>query len=143
MAERFAFFRAWRRYGQEKTPLPEFRPRSAPATKRTASVHASAPPVKETRIAGCSLSIPLASRAIGYNERISYGEPAMPTTTIRIIGMKSDECLRSVMNAIQDLPCIGDVEVLRETGEATIEHSAMVSEGDIRQIIEDAGYPTA
>ena len=31
----------------------------------------------------------------------------MPTTTLKITGMKSDECLRLVINAIQDLPCIG------------------------------------
>ena len=70
-------------------------------------------------------------------------EPAMPTTTLKITGMKSDECLRTVMNAIQDLPCIGYVDVSLATGEATIEHTAMVAEGDIRQIIEEAGYPTA
>lgn len=73
----------------------------------------------------------------------NYRELEMPTTTIRIIGMTSDDCLRTVTNAIQDLPCIGYVEVLRETGEATIEHTAMVSEGDIREIIEDAGFLTA
>ncbi|HRD94630.1 MAG TPA: heavy metal-associated domain-containing protein [Accumulibacter sp.] len=67
----------------------------------------------------------------------------MPTTTLKIAGMNSDDCLRAVMNAIQDLPCIGHVEVSLETGEATVEHTAMVSEGDIRQIIEEAGYPTA
>ncbi len=58
----------------------------------------------------------------------------MPTTILKISGMKSDDCLRSVMNAIQDLPCIGYVEVSLETGEASIEHTAMVSESDIRQI---------
>lgn len=66
----------------------------------------------------------------------------MPITTLMITGMRSDDCLRSVMNAIQDLPCIGYVEVSLETGEASIEHTPMVSEGDIRQIIEEAGYPT-
>lgn len=67
----------------------------------------------------------------------------MPTTTLTIKGMQSDECLRSVMNAIQDLPCIGYVDVSLETGEATIEHTALVAEADIRQIIEEAGYETA
>ncbi|WP_300453985.1 heavy-metal-associated domain-containing protein [Accumulibacter sp.] len=66
----------------------------------------------------------------------------MPTTTLKIIGMTSDDCLRSVMNAIQDLPCIAYVEVSLATGEATIEHTAMVAESDIRQCIEDAGFPT-
>ena len=33
-------------------------------------------------------------------------EDAMPTTTLKITGMKSDDCLRLVMNAIQDLSLI-------------------------------------
>jgi copper chaperone len=65
----------------------------------------------------------------------------MPTTTLTITGMQSEDCLRTVMNAIQDLPGIGYVEV-SPAGEATIEHSALVSEADIRAAIEDAGYPT-
>ena len=70
-------------------------------------------------------------------------EFTMPNTTIKILNMQSDECLRLVMNAIQDLPCIGHVDISMNTGEATIEHTTVVSESDIRQIIEDAGYPTA
>ena len=66
----------------------------------------------------------------------------MPTTTLVITGMQSDDCLRTVMNAIQDLPCIGYVDVSLETGHAEIEHTSMVSEGDIRSAIEEAGYPT-
>ncbi len=66
----------------------------------------------------------------------------MPTTTLIITGMQSDDCLRTVMNAIQDLPCIGHVELSIETGEASIEHTSMVSEGDIRSAIEEAGFPT-
>ena len=66
----------------------------------------------------------------------------MPTTHLVITGMQSDDCLRTVMNAIQDLPCIGYVDVSLASGEATIEHSPMVSEGDIRAAIEDAGFPT-
>lgn len=66
----------------------------------------------------------------------------MPTTTLIITGMQSDDCLRTVMNAIQDLPCIGYVDVSMATGEATIEHSPMVSESDIRAAIEDAGFAT-
>ena len=66
----------------------------------------------------------------------------MPTTTLIITGMQSDDCLRTVMNAIQDLPCIGHVELSIETGEASIEHTSMVSEDDIRSAIEEAGFPT-
>lgn len=67
----------------------------------------------------------------------------MASSKIKILNMQSDECLRLVMNAIQDLPCIGHVDISMSTGEATIEHTTMVSEADIRAIIEDAGYPTA
>lgn len=66
----------------------------------------------------------------------------MPTTTLIVEGIESDDSLRTVMNAIQDLPGIGHAEVSTATGEATIEHSALVSEADIRAAIEDAGYPT-
>ena len=66
----------------------------------------------------------------------------MPTTTLVIAGMQNEECLRTVMHAIQDLPCIGYVDVSLATGAATIEHTPMVSEGDIRAAIEDAGFPT-
>ena len=59
-----------------------------------------------------------------------------------ITGMQSDDCLRTVMNAIQDLPCINHADVSLATGEATIDHTSMVSEGDIRAAIEDAGFPT-
>jgi copper chaperone CopZ len=68
--------------------------------------------------------------------------PSMPTTTLIVTGMQSDDCLRTVMNAIQDLPCINHADVSLATGEATIDHTSMVSEGDIRAAIEDAGFPT-
>ena len=66
----------------------------------------------------------------------------MPTATFTVLGMQSADCLRTVMNAIQDLPHIGYVEVSLETGHAEIEHGTLVSEGDIRAAIEDAGFPT-
>ncbi|MBL8447561.1 MAG: heavy-metal-associated domain-containing protein [Zoogloeaceae bacterium] len=66
----------------------------------------------------------------------------MPTTTLTVVAIQSEDCMRTVMNAIQDLPGIGYVEVSPETGETTIEHSPLVSEGDIRAAIEDAGYAT-
>jgi copper chaperone len=66
----------------------------------------------------------------------------MPTTTLIVEGIESDDGLRTVMNAIQDLPGIGHAEVSTATGEATIEHTPLVSEADIRAAIEDAGYPT-
>ena len=64
----------------------------------------------------------------------------MKTTLIKIAGMKNEECARIVINAIQDLPSIGHVELSLSTGEASIAHGSMVSEEDIRQAITDAGF---
>jgi copper chaperone CopZ len=67
----------------------------------------------------------------------------MDTITIRISGMKNEECVRAVANAIQDLPSIGHIEVSLEKGEASVEHGRFVSPDDILQAIVDAGYDAA
>ncbi|MBL8470765.1 MAG: heavy-metal-associated domain-containing protein [Rhodocyclaceae bacterium] len=66
----------------------------------------------------------------------------MPTTEFHIEGMRSDDDLRNVMNAIQDLPCISHSEVNLADGRAVVEHTSMLSEGEIRAAVEDAGYTT-
>ncbi|HQU79540.1 MAG TPA: heavy metal-associated domain-containing protein [Azonexus sp.] len=67
----------------------------------------------------------------------------METITIRISGMRDEECVRAVANAIQDLPSIGHIEVSLEKGEASVEHGRFVSPDDILQAIVDAGYDAA
>jgi len=64
----------------------------------------------------------------------------METIIIRISGMKGEECVRLVANAIQDLPSIGHLEVSLDKGEASVEHGRFVSPEDILQTIFDAGY---
>ena len=64
----------------------------------------------------------------------------METVTIRICGMKDEQCLRAVANAIQDLPHIGYLEISLERGEAEVGYGALISSGDILQAIEEAGY---
>ena len=64
----------------------------------------------------------------------------METIVISIGGMKDEHCVRSVANAIQDLPGIGQIEVSLEKGEASVEHGRLVSPEDIVQAIVDAGY---
>jgi copper chaperone len=64
----------------------------------------------------------------------------MDTITIKISGMKDEECVRAVANAIQDLPNIGHLEISLEKGEASVEHGRFVSPDDILQAIVDAGY---
>lgn len=64
----------------------------------------------------------------------------MQTSIFKVSGMTGPECVRSVVNAIQDLPCLGHVEVSLERAEASVEHTSMLSEDDIRQAIVDAGF---
>ena len=45
----------------------------------------------------------------------------METAIFRISGMKNEECVRAVANAIQDLPGIGQIVVSLEKGEAHVE----------------------
>ncbi|WP_230970139.1 heavy-metal-associated domain-containing protein [Nitrogeniibacter aestuarii] len=66
----------------------------------------------------------------------------MPTTEFTIDGLKTDDDLRTVMNAIQDLPCISHSEVDMSTGAAWVEHTSMLSEGEIRGAVEEAGFTT-
>ena len=64
----------------------------------------------------------------------------METLVIKISGMKDEECVRAVANAIQDLPGIGHIEVSLDKGQASVEHGRLVSPDDILQSIVDAGY---
>lgn len=66
----------------------------------------------------------------------------MATTRFRIEGMRNDDDLRNVMNAVQDLPCISHSEVDMTTGVLLVEHTSMIGEGDIRAAVEDAGFTT-
>lgn len=66
----------------------------------------------------------------------------MATCEFKIVGMQDEQCLRLVVNAIQDLPGIGYVEVSLETGEASVEHGTFISEADARAAVEDAGFET-
>jgi copper chaperone CopZ len=64
----------------------------------------------------------------------------METIIIRISGMKDEECVRLVANAIQDLPSIGYLKVSLDKGEALVKHGRFVSPDDIIQAIVDAGF---
>ena len=64
----------------------------------------------------------------------------MNTLTLSISGMRDEQCLRLVTNAIQDLPGIGHLEISLESGVATIEHGNFVSAADIHQAMVDARF---
>ena len=61
-------------------------------------------------------------------------------TTVRLSGLHDAGRLRLAMNALQDLPHIGRIEVSPDTGELEIEHGRLVSEADIRQALAEAGF---
>lgn len=66
----------------------------------------------------------------------------MQLCQFRILGMRDEQCLRLVTNAIQDLPGIGWLEISLEDGTAEVEYGNFVSEGDIRAAVEEAGFET-
>jgi copper chaperone len=67
----------------------------------------------------------------------------METLLFKINGLKDETCVRTLANAIQDLPNIGHIEISLEKGEASIEHGRFVSPDDIVQAIADAGFEAA
>ena len=64
----------------------------------------------------------------------------METIIIKISGMKDEDDVRAVANAIQDLPHIGQLEISLERGEASIEYGRFISPEDILRSIDDAGF---
>lgn len=59
---------------------------------------------------------------------------------IKVSALTDEASVRTLANAIQDLPSIGQVEISLEKGEASIEHGRFVSPDDILQAIVDAGF---
>ena len=64
----------------------------------------------------------------------------MESITITISGMKNEDDMRAVANAIQDLPHIGQLDLSLERGNAVIEFGRFISVEDIVRAIEDAGF---
>jgi copper chaperone len=68
------------------------------------------------------------------------GDDVMESLTLKISGLQDEQCVRTLANAIQDLPHIGYLDISLESGEVVLEHGRFVSPGDILQAIEDAGF---
>lgn len=64
----------------------------------------------------------------------------MQHVLFKVRGLTDEASVRTLANAIQDLPSIGQVEISLENGEASIEHGRFVSPDDILQAIVDAGF---
>lgn len=64
----------------------------------------------------------------------------MHTLHVSVGGLRDADSVRTLANAIQDLPSIGHVEISLEKGDVTIEHGNFVSPEDILQAIDEAGF---
>ncbi|MDP2881332.1 MAG: heavy metal-associated domain-containing protein [Azonexus sp.] len=64
----------------------------------------------------------------------------MQNLLFKITGLQDEHSVRTLANAIQDLPNIGHIEISPEKGEASVEHGRFVSPEDILQAIIDAGF---
>ena len=64
----------------------------------------------------------------------------MENLLLKITGLIDETSVRTLANAIQDLPNIGHIEISQEKGEASVEYGRFVSPDDILQAIVDAGF---
>jgi copper chaperone CopZ len=64
----------------------------------------------------------------------------MQNLLFKVSGLTDETSVRTLANAVQDLPSIGHIEISLEKGEARIEHGRFVSPDDILQAIVDAGF---
>mgnify|MGYP001274098947 CR=1 FL=1 len=64
----------------------------------------------------------------------------MQNLSLKITGLTDEHGVRTLANAIQDLPNIGHLEISLERGEASVEHGRFLSPEDIVQAIADAGF---
>jgi len=64
----------------------------------------------------------------------------MDTLLIKVRGLQDEDSVRTLANAIQDLPNIGHLEISLATGEVSVEHGRFVSPEDICAAIVDAGF---
>jgi copper chaperone CopZ len=81
------------------------------------------------------------SKLLPKQPLITFGDNYfMQNLLFKVSGLKDETCVRTLANAIQDLPSIGHIEISLEKGEASIEHGRFVSPDDILQAIVDAGF---
>ncbi len=64
----------------------------------------------------------------------------MQNLLLNITGLSDEHSVRTLANAIQDLPNIGHLEISPEKGEVSVEHGQFVSPEDILQAVADAGF---
>lgn len=65
------------------------------------------------------------------------------TSTYTVTGMTCGHCVSSVTEEIQELPGVGSVDVVLETGTVTITSAEPIDEAAVRAAVEEAGYQLA
>ncbi|MPY95804.1 MAG: cation-transporting ATPase [Acidimicrobiia bacterium] len=62
------------------------------------------------------------------------------TTTVTVIGMTCEHCVRSVREELTKLDGVADVDVDLASGQVTLHTSAPVEPDAVRAAVEEAGY---
>jgi copper ion binding protein len=62
------------------------------------------------------------------------------TTTLTVIGMTCEHCVRSVLEELTKLDGVSDVDVDLASGNVTLHASAPVEPDALRAAVEEAGY---
>lgn len=64
----------------------------------------------------------------------------MTATTIAVVGMTCDHCVRAVSSEVKQIPGVSAVDVDLESGAVTVSSDAAIDEGLLRAAVEEAGY---
>ena len=67
----------------------------------------------------------------------------MSETTYTVTGMTCDHCVASVTEEVQEIPGVGKVDVVLETGALTVNSDQPVEDAAVRAAVEEAGYQLA
>ncbi|KAA5838086.1 heavy-metal-associated domain-containing protein [Saccharopolyspora hirsuta] len=60
-----------------------------------------------------------------------------------VVGMTCEHCVRSVTEEITKIDTVSDVSVDLSSGAVSVRSSAALSEDDVREAVEEAGYELA
>jgi len=67
----------------------------------------------------------------------------MSETTYTVTGMTCGHCVASVTEEVQEIPGVGKVDVVLETGALTVNSDQPVEDAAVRAAVEEAGYQLA
>ena len=65
------------------------------------------------------------------------------TSTYTVTGMTCGHCVSSVTEEVQEIPGVGSVDVVLETGAVSITSAGPIDDAAVRSAVEEAGYQLA